>query len=83
MRLGIIIWSFICSFCLIHTVTFLMDGRADEAILFGGGFMLALYLFIAKTVQYIKEDFPIKIDMKINSNVIDNLAEKLKEKEEQ
>lgn len=41
--------------------------------------MLALYLFIAKTVQYIKEDYPIKIDMKINHNDTD----KLKEKEEQ
>lgn len=76
MRLGIIIWSFICSFCLIHTVMFLTEGQPDEAILFGSGFMLALYLFIAKTVQYIKEDYPIKIDMKIN-------PDKLKEKEEQ
>jgi len=79
MRLGIIIWSFVCSFCLIHTVMFLTEGQPDEAILFGSGFMLALYLFIAKTVQYIKEDYPIKIDMKINPNSTD----KLKEKEEQ
>lgn len=67
MRFGIILWSFICAFCLIHTVMFLIEGRADTAIGFCTGFMIALYLFIAKTVQYIKEDYPAQLRVKINT----------------
>ena len=68
MRLGIVLWSFICSFCLIHSIMFLIEGKGDSAILFGTGFMVALYLFIAKTVQYIKEDYPEQINIKLQQN---------------
>lgn len=68
MRFGIIIWSFICSFCLLHTVSFMIEENGDTAILFGTGFMVSLYLFIAKTVQYIKEDYPEQINIKIQQN---------------
>lgn len=68
MRFGIIIWSFICSFCLLHTVSFMIEGNGDTAILFGTGFMVSLYLFIAKTVQYIKEDYPEQINIKLQQN---------------
>jgi hypothetical protein len=46
---------------------FLIEGRADTAIGFCTGFMIALYLFIAKTVQYIKEDYPAQLSVKINT----------------
>lgn len=65
MRFGIVIWSFICAFCLIHTVMFMIEGNGDTAILFCTGFMVSLYLFIAKTVQYIKEDYPEQINIKL------------------
>jgi hypothetical protein len=29
--------------------------------------MVSLYLFIVKIVTYIKEDFPVKLDVKIQS----------------
>lgn len=68
MRFGIIIWSFVCSFCLLHAVSFMIEGNGDTSILFGTGFMVSLYLFIAKTVQYIKEDYPEQINIKLQQN---------------
>ena len=46
----------------------MIEGNGDTAILFGTGFMVSLYLFIAKTVQYIKEDYPEQINIKIQQN---------------
>lgn len=46
----------------------MIEGNGDTAILFGTGFMVSLYLFIAKTVQYIKEDYPEQINIKLQQN---------------
>lgn len=76
MRLGVVLWGFICSWCVVHAVSF-YGSNLDYSILFGWGFMVSLYLFIAKTVEYIKEDFPIKMNVSVNQNT----NKKKKEKE--
>lgn len=61
MRLGIILWSLVCAWTIVHSIGFYQDGNADYSILFGTAFMIALYLFISYTVKYIKEDYPLQI----------------------
>jgi hypothetical protein len=68
MRLGIILWGFICSWTLVHSFSFYQSNSLDTAVLLGTGFMVSLYLFIAKTVEYIKEDHPMSINVSVNSN---------------
>lgn len=61
MRLGIIIWSLVCSWTIYHSIGFYQENNADNAIVFGAAFMVSLYLFITTTVKYIKEDYPLQI----------------------
>ena len=65
MRFGIILWSFVCSWCIFQAVSF-YSTNLDYSIIFGWGFMISLYLFISKTVAYIKEDYPMKINVSVN-----------------
>lgn len=68
MRLSLLIWATICAWTLIHAADFFRLNQLDFAWLFGTSFFIALYLFIAKIVEYIKEDFPVKLDVKIKTN---------------
>ena len=66
MRLGIVLWSFVCAWCVIHSIGFYESGNMDYAVMFGTGFMISLYLFITKTVEYIKEDYPVQMNIMVN-----------------
>lgn len=61
MRFGIVLWSLVCAWTIVHSIGFYQDGNPDYAILFGAAFMISLYLFITTTVKYIKEDYPLQI----------------------
>lgn len=67
MRLAIFFWAFVCSWTLFHSIEYFRFSNIDLAILFGTCFMVSLYLFIVKIVTYIKEDFPVKLDVKIQA----------------
>ena len=61
MRIGIVLWSLVCAWTIVHSIGFYQSGESDYSILFGTAFMIALYLFISYTVKYIKEDYPLQI----------------------
>ena len=42
--------------------------RVDMALIFGTCMMTSLYLFIYKVIEYIKEDFPFNVDIKLSNN---------------
>lgn len=77
MRLGIVLWSLVCAWTIVHSIGFYQDGNADYAILFGAAFMISLYLFITTTVKYIKEDYPLQI------RVVQKEPEKKEENDEE
>lgn len=67
MRFGILLWSFLFTFCLIQFIMNCMV-RVDMALIFGTCMMTSLYLFIYKVIEYIKEDFPFNVDIKLSNN---------------
>lgn len=65
MRIGIVIWAFICSYTLINTINEIMAGKMDSAIIICACFLLGIYNFVYKMVEYIKEDNPTQIKINI------------------
>ena len=69
MRFSLILWGFVAAFCCYQ---FLTNGELWNAVAFGGGFFMALYMWIYALITIIRTDFPVKVKLNIDTKVNEN-----------